>query len=193
MSRYDFNHLFQNDDDKNLLYDENLIEDETHESPVYHNFKDNDFLPNSVKESELLSPETPFQSDENSEESHLNTIGLDSMNTQKLVPIDSVPPHFRSLFPFPSFNYVQSTVFDSVYKGDENIVVEAPTGSGKTVLLELAILRILESNELFSKTSEHSSSNNGKVIVYIAPTKVLICFAFLFYIFILIFYIVLLD
>lgn len=92
------------------------------------------------------------------------------------VPISAVPQPFRHLFPYKHFNYIQSSVFRDIYSTDENVVVEAPTGSGKTVLLELAILRILESKELFSSTKENVKSSTDKVIVYIAPTKVFILF-----------------
>ena len=59
---------------------------------------------------------------------------------------------------FKFFNPIQTQIFYSVYNSDENLLVGAPTGSGKTAIAELAILR------LFSKTSE------GKII-YIAPLK----------------------
>ena len=59
---------------------------------------------------------------------------------------------------FQYFNPIQTQIFFSAYNSDENLLVGAPTGSGKTAIAELAILR------LFSKTSE------GKVI-YIAPLK----------------------
>lgn len=38
------------------------------------------------------------------------------------------------------------TVFNAIYNGDDNIFVGAPTGSGKTVCAELAILRMLVQN-----------------------------------------------
>lgn len=51
-------------------------------------------------------------------------------------------PIFQS---YPSFNTVQSKVFDDVFHSDSHIIVSAPTGSGKTVIFELAIIQLIES------------------------------------------------
>lgn len=37
-------------------------------------------------------------------------------------------------------------VFNSVYNGDDNIFIGAPTGSGKTTIAEFAILRLFDRN-----------------------------------------------
>ncbi|KAK9453923.1 hypothetical protein V1511DRAFT_503616 [Dipodascopsis uninucleata] len=71
-----------------------------------------------------------------------------------------LPDYFRSFFTFDAFNPMQSRCFASLYKTDHNVVISSPTGSGKTVLFELAIIKTLIDN----------SSSNSK-IVYIAPTK----------------------
>ncbi|XP_033632749.1 U5 small nuclear ribonucleoprotein 200 kDa helicase-like [Asterias rubens] len=44
---------------------------------------------------------------------------------------------------FSVFNPIQTQVFNAVYNGDENVFVGAPTGSGKTIIAEFAILRML--------------------------------------------------
>lgn len=56
------------------------------------------------------------------------------------------------MFPdFPYFNHVQSTVFNDVFYSNKNLVISAPTSSGKTVILEIAIIRLLASLSLDSK------------------------------------------
>ncbi|XP_035226708.1 probable ATP-dependent DNA helicase HFM1 [Stegodyphus dumicola] len=66
---------------------------------------------------------------------------------------------------FPYFNIVQSTVFEDVFYTDKPVVVSAPTGSGKTVIFELAIVRLLM---LMSDLGQIAS---GYKIVYMAPVK----------------------
>ncbi|CAH0730140.1 unnamed protein product, partial [Brenthis ino] len=44
---------------------------------------------------------------------------------------------------FPQFNPVQTQVFNAVYNSDDNVFVGAPAGSGKSVVAELALLRLL--------------------------------------------------
>jgi ATP-dependent DNA helicase HFM1/MER3 len=64
------------------------------------------------------------------------------------IPIIStrrISERFRSVFPFPNFNAVQSKCFEAVHESDKNFVLSSPTGSGKTAVLELAICRLLQS------------------------------------------------
>ncbi|MFX1255723.1 MAG: DEAD/DEAH box helicase [Promethearchaeota archaeon] len=55
-----------------------------------------------------------------------------------------VPSKFQFLFPFETFNRIQTAIFPLVFNTDKNLVVATPTGSGKTVIGELAIARALE-------------------------------------------------
>ena len=89
-----------------------------------------------------------------------------SKNHIQLISTSSLPPLTRTLFPYQSFNSVQSQVFHIAYKSDSNLVVCAPTGSGKTGIMELAIAR------LFSNKSSSQNEFSVKKAVYIAPTKV---------------------
>ncbi|XP_063390597.1 U5 small nuclear ribonucleoprotein 200 kDa helicase [Cydia fagiglandana] len=57
-------------------------------------------------------------------------------------------PKFEELYKetFKQFNPVQTQVFNAVYNTDDNVFVGAPSGSGKSVIAELALLRLLASN-----------------------------------------------
>ena len=72
-------------------------------------------------------------------------------------------PEFEALYShkFSHFNPIQTQVFHCLYHHDTNCLVGAPTGSGKTVCSELAMLRVF------------SEYPDGKV-VYIAPLKALV-------------------
>nr|XP_022344638.1 U5 small nuclear ribonucleoprotein 200 kDa helicase-like [Crassostrea virginica] len=57
-------------------------------------------------------------------------------------------PAFEALYSdkFPFFNPIQTQVFNAVYHTDENVFIGAPTGSGKTICGEFAILRMFSQN-----------------------------------------------
>ncbi|XP_058516874.1 probable ATP-dependent DNA helicase HFM1 isoform X2 [Ochotona princeps] len=82
-----------------------------------------------------------------------------------LKAVTEIPTKYRSIFKeFPYFNYIQSKAFDDLLYTDRNFVICAPTGSGKTVVFELAITRLLMEVPL--------PWSNIK-IVYMAPIKAL--------------------
>ncbi|KAH8090393.1 hypothetical protein HD553DRAFT_3646 [Filobasidium floriforme] len=97
-----------------------------------------------------------------------NNNGMSQMTAHgiDLVPTTRLPDSFRRIFRFRQFNAVQSKVFPSVYGTDDNLVVSSPTGSGKTAIFELALLRMIKS---WSTQDEM----DRKVAVYLAPTKAL--------------------
>ncbi|KAL1280229.1 hypothetical protein QQF64_014829 [Cirrhinus molitorella] len=89
--------------------------------------------------------------------------GLSGKGT--LRSVSEIPAKFRSVFKeFPYFNYVQSRALDDVLYTNKNFVACAPTGSGKTVLFELAIVRLL---------IEASDAWHNVRAVYMAPIKAL--------------------
>ncbi|WVN87673.1 uncharacterized protein L203_102859 [Cryptococcus depauperatus CBS 7841] len=99
------------------------------------------------------------------ETEYISEDAVSAKHGEALVPTSRLPIGQRKLFEFSVFNEVQSKVFDSVYQGDENIVVSAPTGSGKTTIFELAFLR-----SLTYRTPDESVK---PLAIYIAPTKAL--------------------
>ncbi|KJH43141.1 Sec63 domain protein [Dictyocaulus viviparus] len=84
-----------------------------------------------------------------------------------LLPLDPLPvtilqnKKFESIYNFSYMNPIQTQVFHSLYYTDGNILIGAPTGSGKTFCAEIAIFRLLQNYP-------------GKKCVYIAPIKALV-------------------
>ena len=67
---------------------------------------------------------------------------------------------FENLYPMKYFNPNQTQVFHALFHSDENVLIGSPTGSGKTIMAEFAMLRAFKLRP------------NMK-IVYVAPLKAL--------------------
>lgn len=84
-----------------------------------------------------------------------------------LLPLQPLPisvlnnKKFESIYPFTHFNPIQTQIFHCLYHTDTNVLLGAPTGSGKTIAAEMAMFRVF------------NTIPNGK-IVYIAPLKALV-------------------
>ncbi|KAM6500407.1 Sec63 Brl domain containing protein [Amanita muscaria] len=120
----------------------------------------------------------PVGNDYEEESSFFESRDLSNMTRgRQLRPVSQL----RYIFKFGVFNAVQSACFDTVFHSDQNVIISgklkqtsefnkviseqtAPTGSGKTVLFELAIIRLL-----------HHAKESGRVFkcVYVSPTKAL--------------------
>ncbi|XP_049301261.1 probable ATP-dependent DNA helicase HFM1 [Anopheles funestus] len=75
--------------------------------------------------------------------------------------IDDLDPATREAFPkLKAFNKVQLAVAKTVIQTDSSIVVNAPTGSGKTVILELAMAKLAR-----------QAKDSPFRILYLAPTR----------------------
>ncbi|GFU32706.1 activating signal cointegrator 1 complex subunit 3 [Nephila pilipes] len=82
----------------------------------------------------------------------------------QLVPLPTTAlknPHYERLYKFEYFNPIQTQIFHTLYHTDHNVLLGAPTGSGKTIAAEIAMFRVF--NEY-----------PGSKIVYIAPLKALV-------------------
>ncbi|OMH82892.1 Activating signal cointegrator 1 complex subunit 3 [Zancudomyces culisetae] len=79
---------------------------------------------------------------------------------------------------FKYFNPIQSQVFHSVYYAtSENVLVGAPTGSGKTVIAELAIFGSFNKTDILmaqNVTRDKRKKAKKRLVVYIAPLKALV-------------------
>lgn len=103
-----------------------------------------------------------------------------AVSFQKLILPEKFPPHtplldlqplpvaalkideFRSLYPdWDRFNKIQTQTFKSLFDTDDNVFVGAPTGSGKTVCAEFALLH------------HWKKADSGRA-VYIAPFQELV-------------------
>lgn len=70
------------------------------------------------------------------------------------------------------FNPVQSEAFAAAYGSDVNVVVAAPTGSGKTGVMELALLRMLGKHIDPASGGLRLQAGSSKA-VYLAPLRAL--------------------
>uniref|UniRef100_UPI00358EF322 activating signal cointegrator 1 complex subunit 3 isoform X2 n=1 Tax=Myxine glutinosa TaxID=7769 RepID=UPI00358EF322 len=70
-------------------------------------------------------------------------------------------PLYEGIYRFTHFNPIQTQIFHTLYYTDCNVLLGAPTGSGKTVAAEIAIFR------LFNEQPDAKA-------VYIAPLKALV-------------------
>jgi len=92
-----------------------------------------------------------------SDEEHTALLDLQPLQVSQVIP----DPKQASIFKYRHFNPIQTQAFHTLFHTDENVLLGAPTGSGKTVAAELAILRLLR---------EHPDQST----LYIGPLKALV-------------------
>ncbi|EOY02467.1 ATP binding,ATP-dependent helicases,DNA helicases [Theobroma cacao] len=100
------------------------------------------------------------------------------MDSCSLKSVFDLPALFRSIFSFRYFNSLQSECFPVCFLSDVNMVISAPTGSGKTVLFELCILRLLSrfitGDGRFVHIKGTLKTFGFGLKIYIAPSKALV-------------------
>jgi replicative superfamily II helicase len=76
---------------------------------------------------------------------------------------------------FEVFNHVQSEIANMLAYSDDNVVVSAPTGAGKTAVFEMAMARFFEVDIQATPPgrSEKMAISKRRKIVYMSPSKAL--------------------
>ncbi|MCQ2815673.1 MAG: DEAD/DEAH box helicase [archaeon] len=67
-----------------------------------------------------------------------------------------------------NLNEVQNGCFDLIYNSNRNALITAPTGSGKTMLFEFGICRVIKENYNYNRSI---FKNKAFKIIYLAPIK----------------------
>lgn len=116
------------------------------------------------------APAVPITPSSNGD--HLPSLGLAVPPSGEMVPLittDIIPGRFRSIFhDYEYFNVMQSSVLPAILNNARrpSVAICAPTGTGKTVLFELAIVRLLADNE-----AAFTGRPFTEKIIYLAPLK----------------------
>ncbi|KAJ3862945.1 Sec63-domain-containing protein [Lentinula novae-zelandiae] len=97
--------------------------------------------------------------------------------TERFVPINDLEPLAKGCFPgYETLNRIQSIVYPTAYGSNENMLICAPTGAGKTDVAMLTILRVLDQHRNSSSVSGNigaSINRDSFKIIYVAPMKAL--------------------
>lgn len=101
------------------------------------------------------------------EEVHVKPFKHPDVNPEDLIPLSKLPTWCQEAFPGATkLNTVQSKVFKTAFEEHtENMLVCAPTGSGKTNVAMLTILNVMNQFRL----KDGSFDLAGFKIVYVAP------------------------
>ncbi|EKM59388.1 uncharacterized protein PHACADRAFT_137065 [Phanerochaete carnosa HHB-10118-sp] len=96
---------------------------------------------------------------------------------ERSIPVPELDQLCKGSFPgYSSLNRIQSIVYPTAYHSNENMLVCAPTGAGKTDVAMLTVLRVLDQYRTVSPTTQSSASAIGRddfKIIYVAPMKAL--------------------
>ncbi|KAI0352820.1 Sec63-domain-containing protein [Trametes cingulata] len=97
--------------------------------------------------------------------------------SERLIPVSELDPLAKGSFPgYTSLNRIQSIVYPTAYHSNENMLICAPTGAGKTDVAMLTVLRVLDQHRTRESTSGNLAASIERdkfKIVYVAPMKAL--------------------
>uniref|UniRef100_A0A1D1YQG8 RNA helicase n=1 Tax=Anthurium amnicola TaxID=1678845 RepID=A0A1D1YQG8_9ARAE len=98
---------------------------------------------------------------------HNLTLPETQMSHTELLDLKPLPvtalsnEYYQGLYKFSHFNPIQTQAFHVLYHTDSNVLLGAPTGSGKTISAELAMFRLF-------------NTQPDMKVIYIAPLKALV-------------------
>nr|XP_015837991.1 PREDICTED: probable ATP-dependent DNA helicase HFM1 isoform X3 [Tribolium castaneum] len=93
-----------------------------------------------------------------------------------LRPVEEIPQPYQEVFAeYLCFNPIQSKLIDDAFYTDQSIVVSAPTGSGKTAIFELAIVRLLIASESSQKFKIVYSTFDPHFVLLSLNTLITVC------------------
>ena len=100
--------------------------------------------------------------------------GKKNKNPRKILKIKKFPLWFKYIFKRNHYlNPIQTKIFPAIINFDGNLILCAPTGSGKTLISIFAIVRIIINSIFFGKSKCKIIEKVVKII-YLAPMKTLV-------------------
>ncbi|EIW61251.1 Sec63-domain-containing protein [Trametes versicolor FP-101664 SS1] len=97
--------------------------------------------------------------------------------TERLIPVTELEPLARGSFPgYTSLNRIQSIVYPTAYQSNENMLICAPTGAGKTDVAMLSVLRVLDQFRIRDANPNNLAASIERdkfKVIYVAPMKAL--------------------
>ncbi|TBU58370.1 Sec63-domain-containing protein [Dichomitus squalens] len=97
--------------------------------------------------------------------------------SERLISVAELDPLAKGSFPgYTSLNRIQSIVYPTAYQSNENMLVCAPTGAGKTDVAMLTVLRVISQH--LKQLAPHGNmaaavARDNFKIIYVAPMKAL--------------------
>ncbi|CAE6438748.1 unnamed protein product [Rhizoctonia solani] len=96
---------------------------------------------------------------------------------ERRIPVGELDVLARGCFPgYQSLNRIQSIVYPTAYSTNENMLICAPTGAGKTDVAMLTVLRVIDQHLSSKNNPQQLASSIRKKefkIIYVAPMKAL--------------------
>ena len=132
---------------ENILEGNQIIEDEDiYQKKEIHPVK---VIFGDVGYNEYVEKEKELYEEETQRKSTYTMVKVKAINKKrnKVEPLNVIkvlPKWAHRCFNFQFFNEIQSTVFDKSLNSDENLLITAPTGAGKTNIALVTIIREIE-------------------------------------------------